>query len=264
MRRTEEKYNGTHVIIEEFKDFRDLERVTNSRPFIWGDNSREVTDEEYFRKCSSYGEAQSYLLNGYNENVDKMVKGVHALQKAGRSQKIKRYADVVGFTPIVPNAIMGLPTSMLNQKKVQVQSKIITIVCDIGVSGGVKADKVLEFGCKLINCIMNLEKNGYRVRLDVLQSFSTKAEQYWLRVPLKNENQPVNIKRLSFPLTHVAFLRYICFDWVERLPKSKELSGYGYPVYVEKQYRDNIEHYLRDNEVYIDFKTDIDEVFGQK
>ena len=83
-----------------------------------------------------------------------------------------------------------------------------------------------------------------------------------LRIPLKNEHQPVNIKRLSFPLTHVAMQRFLGFDWFEHVPKSKYIGGLGAPLNrTSRGAQSNFRRLLKDNEYLILFGDDVEQIF---
>lgn len=232
MKHIDKKIDDWHIVAEEYRDFREFGRTQDRRDTVWtsgGTPVREQAGSYSWERAESYEQARGYLENGYNENVERLVKGVNALAN-GQATKTKRYADMVGYQPIVPNAVMGLPKSMMNHKKVKVKAKIITIAFDPGVMGSVKPESVLEYGCKFINWVQNLEAKGYRVRIEFMKSMAESAgdkEQYILLIPLKSENQPLNIKRMSFALTHVAMQRYLVWDWAERLPGSKQMWGFG-------------------------------------
>lgn len=267
MRRVVDKTNGFKTIMETFKDFRELSETLDSRDTVWtleGYPQRE-DDDPYFKRCNSYDEAREYLAHGFDEDVNRMVQSVNALQRTGTMMKTKRYRDVAGFQPIVPRAIMGLPDSMMNQKKVRVKSKVITVVYDPGANGFVSHESIMEFGCKFINWCLNVERKGYRVKIEYMKAFCpTDGEnrQYILRVPLKSEHQPLNIKRMSFALAHAAMQRYIAWDWVERLPGSKYMRGFGSSLggnsYREK-YLNNIKRFINEEDVVVYYGMDLDE-----
>lgn len=42
--------------------------------------------------------------------------------------------------------------------------------------------------------------------------------------------QPVDLKRISFPLTHTGFFRVIGFDWYSKTPKGKYRYFYGHAI----------------------------------
>lgn len=255
------------TIIEEFKDFKELLDVCDSRDLVWSRATRNITGRARFHGCDSFEEARDMFLHGCNEGVDRMVKSVNALKKSGSKKQTVRYADVCGYAPIVPAAINGLPCSMINQKKVMVKSRVITIVFETGVAANVTPQQVRDYGVKVINLVMDLEQAGYRVKLDVAQAYTgavsgrSKGRQYICRVPVKNENQPVNVKRIAFALAHVAMLRYIFFDWVERLPKSKEIPGYGSTLYGYCPARTNFEKHLDENEHLVYYGMDLEKEF---
>jgi len=47
---------------------------------------------------------------------------------------------------------------------------------------------------------------------------------------IKSSNTPLDLKRISFPLTHTAYFRVIGFDWYSRTPNGKYRPGYGHPI----------------------------------
>lgn len=71
---------------------------------------------------------------------------------------------------------------------------------------------------------------------------------------IKSSNQPLDLKRMSFPLTHTAFFRVIGFDWYSRFPKGKYRSGYGRALGYELNDREMKEFATKmfgDNAIYI-------------
>lgn len=261
------------TIVEEYKSFNDFVNVQNERPAVWvnpendGKLYREVKGRRDWHQCESFEEAQEYLIHGYEQNVNQMVAKVGVLQKHGTRTKTQRYVDCVGYAPIVPNAILGLPNSMMNSKKKAIKSKVVTILYCPEVSWSVSSQEVLDFGCKFMNCVMNLEKNGYRVRIDFVNVFTTASDgkrQYILRIPVKNENNPINIKRLSFPLTNVGMQRFLCFDWFEHLPNSRYIQSLGAPLNKSTQSeKKNFNKLLKDNEFLITYGDDVEQIFSQ-
>ena len=271
--RTKMKIDGlkskVNVIVEEYKDFSEFKKAQDERPVQYTARSvpvREITNDSD-KKCDSFEDATDLLIHGYSENVEKMVSKVNMLHKTGLAKKTKRYSDVVGYAPIVPNAILGLPNSMMNQKRVRVNSKVITVVYAPDVPWYVSPSEVLDYGCKVIAYIMNLEKQGYRVRVEYLSSNADDTthpkNQNILRIPLKSENNPVNVKRLAFALTHAAMQRYMVFDWLERLPNSAELYGMGYSLMAcEDRPKIVVRNTLSNNEYLVWHGADLDQVFN--
>jgi hypothetical protein len=140
----------------------------------------------------------------------------------------------------------------------------VTINYDPTVPWNVTPQEVLDFGCRFINCVLNLERRGYRVKINYLATAGDGEWQYILRIPLKSEHNPLNIKRMSFPITHVAMLRYLFMDWEERLPKSERIGGHGHPLYTaDTKEKNNFHEVLNDGSYLVTFETDIETMFKQ-
>ena len=153
---------------------------------------------------------------------------------------------------------------MMNQRKVPVKSKVVTISYSLDAHCGVTPEEITQFGCDLVSRIMNLEKRGYRVRVNFAMCFAENKKQYILKVPVKSECNPVNVKRLCFPLTHSDMLRYMAFDWVERLPGSEYIYGYGHPVSTfTKSAKKNFVSLLDKSEYFICYGDDLDKAFSE-
>lgn len=266
MKRAEYLDRNIKTIVEEYNNFKEFCAVQNNRPLVWDTWGEPTRDEKYDsdKRCDTFEEAQNFLLYGFEENVNEMVSAVGQLQKTGTRTRKQLYADVVGFAPIVPNAILGVPNSMMNVKKKQIKTKVVTINYDPTVPWHVSPQEVLGFGCRFINCVLNLERRGYRVKINYLATAGDGTRQYILRIPLKSEHNPLNIKRMSFPITHIAMLRYLFMDWEERLPKSDRMSGHGHPLYVaDANEKENFNEVMNDGSYLVTFGTDIETMFKQ-
>ena len=51
-----------------------------------------------------------------------------------------------------------------------------------------------------------------------------------LKIKVKDSAQPIDLKRMSFPLTHTGFFRVIGFDWYSKCPDAKYISCYGHSL----------------------------------
>ena len=271
MKRHEYRENGNVTIVEEYKNFNEFTSVAMTRnPNGWAEDhglARESHDSGW-RKCASFEEAQDFLRHGYDKDVSVMLKKISTLEKQGTRAQVHRYADVVGYVPIVPSAILGIPCSMMNSVKKPIKNRVISVLFNPSVSANVSKDEILDFGCKLLGYLLNLEKNGYRVRLEYALPItglkSNKIRQYILRIPIKSEYNPLNVKRVAFPLAHVGMFRYLAFDWYEHLAGAEYMSGYGttYNFATDKE-KENFTSLLDGNEYMVDFYSDLDKVFEQ-
>ena len=177
----------------------------------------------------SYEQALKFLEEGYQPTVEKLKTGIKA-NLQGNGKRISFHNDIVGYAPIVPLAIMGVPQSMLNSKMKPIKSKVIDVYYNMTASSATKSEDIINAGVKMLSAIVELEQQGYRFNLYACQNYFRNKECYMLKVKVKDAMQPIDLKRISFPLTHTGFFRVIGFDWYSKCPEAKYLSGYGYSI----------------------------------
>lgn len=256
---------GDGNIAEIFNDFSDFFSTCDNRE--WNNEFYERARTRYAPNDdwagANYEQAREYMLHGYEETVSKTKTAVDQLQKQSIVKKPTRTRDYVGFTPIIPNVINGYPKSMWNDRRPPLKSKVITILFDVSILCDITREQMQKKGAEVVSWVMNLERLGYRVRIDVLDGFS-REWTYLVRVPIKNENNPINLKRVSFPMTHTAFSRTLGFDWYERLPGARYMSGYGRSIYAldECEREQVLEIVTDDTEYYVNYQSDLEEVFS--
>jgi hypothetical protein len=108
-------------------------------------------------------------------------------------------------------------------------------------SYGVDSDEIIKAGQKLLGAVIEMEKQGYRFNLYATQAYASRNSADMLVVKVKDARQPLDLKRVSFPLTHTAFFRVIGFDWYSKVPGGKYRSGYGIALsYAMKQGKNSI------------------------
>lgn len=242
-----------------------IERYDSAQEVVRDCRTRKITDSsfhdqftEYFSKSwegvDSYDEALDLLRNGYQPTVD----AFKASMKIGGTGSEKRIAfenNVHGFAPIVPLALKGVPNSMINMTMRPMKCKVVDVYYDIGVNSGTSPETIIENGQKVLGAIIALEKQGYRFNLYAFQSYNDPKSSDMLCVKVKSSDKPIDLKRISFPLTHPAFFRVIGFDWVSKMPIAKYRSRYGHPFPIdvpEKADRDEfVKQAFGDNAIYI-------------
>ena len=215
-----EFYDSAYQVVEDCKK----RNITNSS----FDNMRTERIRKDWHGVSSYDEALKLMETGYQPTVDKLKASVKA-NLSGQAKRISFHNDVVGYAPIVPLAIMGVPQSMMNSCMKPVKAKVIDVYYDMSASCGMEAKQFIEAGSKLLAAVMELEMQGYRMNIYATQNYYDDSSDM-LCVKVKSANQPLDLKRISFPLTHPAFFRVIGFDWYSKVPGGKYRFGYGRPV----------------------------------
>lgn len=220
-----------------------VESFSSAQEVVDTSAKRDITDSEFHNMhdsneikrinrnggtgVNSFAEAEELMRTGYQPTVDRMKKGIKA-NLQGQGKRFSFRNDVVGFQPIIPNAIMGLPNSIINGYMKPIKSKVLNIYYDMTASWTTSSEDIIKAGQKVLSAIMELEMQGYKFNLHAIQSYydhSNKA--YILCTKIKSANTPMDLKRISFPLTHTAYFRVIGWDWYSRCPQAKYIDGYG-------------------------------------
>lgn len=226
------KFFGGHINIEMYNSAQDVVsdlevRAKTDRRFDDPYDDREFVG-------ANKNEAYVMLREGYQPIVEKLKEKVR-FTAYGIQKRFKTFNDVQGFAPIIPNSIMGLPKSMVNSSIKPIKTKVIDVFYDMTVSCYIESDDLIEAGLKILGIIMELETQEYRFNLYCVQTYYDSNNGCdMLCVKVKSANQPMDLKRMSFPIAHTAFFRGIGFDWYSKFPKGTYRFGYGRAISYEK------------------------------
>lgn len=188
----------------------------------------------------SYDEAMELMEKGYQANVEKLDNFDSDLQ--GIEKRITFANDIVGYAPVVPLAIMGVPNCMMNSKQKPIKAKVLDVYYDMTARWGTTPEQFIKAGQKMLTAIMQLEMQGYKFNLYTTQTYYDKYDNDgdMLAVKIKGSNEPLNIKRMSFAIAHPAFFRVVGWDWYSRFPKGKYRDGYGSSPFYMDERRDDV------------------------
>lgn len=263
------------AIIEHFDSIHDFIATNDSRSLnkeAFKDSASDAAMREKIRHngkswyggdVKTYKDAQTLLEHGCSRISKKLV--LQTNRGTMEKGEVTSYRpSIVGVAPIVPLAIKGVPNSMLAPTRAPIKEKVIHILYDISHNCGVKAKDIEAQGVRTIQAVRALETAGYRVELRAIQYFEQDPRDEVFTVLLKRASQPLDIKRISFPIIHSAMLRLFGFIWYERVPDGDIDFGYGFPL-ANKNYYDACETLkkqglLDDNTVYINGTTNIERV----
>ena len=210
-----------------------------------------------FTMTNDYAESEELMSKGYKDGLNdlKKCKGMKVNHTGIASKNIPQ-TGIVGYAPHVPNAIAGVPQSMICSQKIEHRAKIMTIVYDRSASANVKAEEFVKAGRNILDLVMMLELQGYRVRVDIQFAHCTYQERAICRITVKNLRQPINPLKTSYLLLHPSFSRRQGFRWLETVPElsnTKFTSGYGRPLYYflddDGASTDKIRQYLRKHDL---------------
>lgn len=220
------------------RDFH-IERYNSAMEVAEKCRTREITDSSFsnmaeasyddWRGVESYDQALEFMRGGYQPTVDSM-RGVFKANKKGEGTRFAFQNQVQGFAPVVPLALKGVPNCMVSMTMKPIKTKVIDIYYDITASCGVDSEKIINAGKKLLGVVIEMERQGYRFNLYAVQTYSNSDSCDMLVVKVKDARQPLDLKRISFPLTHTAFFRVIGFDWYSKVPNGKYRCGYGHGI----------------------------------
>lgn len=251
----------TEIRMECFENGGEIVKVCEKRPKQTGFYKNHF-DPNYsydmgFEGVHNIKEAKGMLAEGWTEKVEEIKQSMHSVERKNYSLKASRMkADVVGYMPIVPNAIMGLPNSMLNTDMKPKKNKVINIVYGLSFSAYVNKEDIKKYGMMLMERIIRLEAEGFRVRLTCAQNYQTDNKLcHVMTCKVKSEDQPMDALRVMFPMFHPAMFRAIGFGWYETFPEGQYIDGYGKPLYYtmsEESVDDMAEQLFGRTAVYID------------
>lgn len=200
---------------------------------------KHVFDRDFFGgyQChnSWYGftDTDSLIQNCLSHSVD--TRSINAIKTALKPKiqcnRTKTFNSVIGYIPNVPLALMNVPTSMINRKKVEIKSKVINLYVNISCHGGYSPNDIVDAGKTLMDYIIGLEQNGYRIGLTAFWSTSNDYNEVSLvGLRIKDSSQPLDISRCAYPFMNPSFHRGICYAWYQRTGGFEHDWGYGQPI----------------------------------
>lgn len=216
-----ESYNSAMEVVNDCR-----KRSITDRSFDNMNDGRLGGKDEEWCGVKSYDDALEFLQNGYQPIVDKLKENLK-FNLQGDGKRISFKNDVVGYAPIVPLAVLGVPNNMINSTMKKIKAKVVDVYYDITCSFGTSSDDIIKYGTHVLSAIIKLEQSGYRFNLYGIQSYSDNKDADLMCVKIKDACQPIDLKRCSFPLAHTGFFRVIGFDWYSKTPKGRYRSCYG-------------------------------------
>lgn len=154
-----------------------------------------------FTGTNTWEEAVSLYQYGYTDILERIKSGIGAnLQKTNPMTRRRVVTGVQGYAPHVPNAIMGLPNSMIHTESVMMKSKVVNIVYSSTENCGTEADEFIKSGIAVLSAVNALELSGYRVNLDISFYCAKDGDEYAFgTVNVKDYREHLDIQKLCFP-----------------------------------------------------------------
>ena len=236
------KFFGGHLNVETYTTAQEIAEHLETR----SKTSSNFKDDPYENRGfvgATRDQTYKMLREGYQPVVDSLRGHIKANMN---SKRFRSFNDVVGYQPIVPNAIMGLPKSMINSAMTPIKTKVIDVYYEMTCAAFAESSDLIKAGQKMLGVIMELEAQGYRFNLYCTQGYySSSSGCDMLCLKVKSANQPMDLKRMSFPIAHTAFFRGMGFDWYSKFPKGTYRPGYGHAIAYDKSQAQIQEEYRK-------------------
>ena len=245
-----------NIVKEHFTSINQMLTTINSREnnsVMRGSNASKETGRSWYG-TENWEEAVDLFENGYVEVLDKIKTGVAAgIKRTETVQKRRTSTGVVGYAAHVPNAIMGLPNSMIYTQSVPQKIKAVSITYCITQNCGTEAQEFIDSGIAVLNVINRLELNGCRVNLKIMFYCANANNDYAFgTVDVKHYREHLDLQKLCFPIANPSMFRRFGFRWLETckgLKESRWSSGYGRQL---ESNNSTLQSLLQENEFYID------------
>lgn len=226
--------DGFKVNMEEFYSCKDVVETNNKRYKIGGGFDRSDIEDEDWYGVESWNDIENFMIYGYTETIDEFKKKLNQNIQNQEDKRISFKNDVLGFAPIIPLAIQGIPNSMINTDLKRIKSKCLKVIYNVNYGAMASADEIKDNGKKLLSALIKLELQGYRIELSVAYICGCDYKGYdCLNIRVKETNQPFSLQRMMYPIVHPSMFRTIGFDWETRFDKAiLKHAGNGHsPVY---------------------------------
>lgn len=230
----EVKMNGVQLrkydSISDFENF--INNTSFNEVFRWESHSSVSTDR-HWTGTSNYEEAVDLLKHGADD-LSKRLEKAYQIKAAdiGTKTAIRSFYDVAGFQASVPRYLQGIPTSMVNQKKVVQKAKVITLNKDMNYNCRWSVEDIINESAKALAIVKKIEATGTRVNLNLCWVAQAGSQRVGCKIRLKNAGERLNVSKLAFVMAHPSMLRRMLFRWLEVNPDVVDRSyahGYGSP-----------------------------------
>lgn len=191
-----------------------------------------------FTGTATFEEADGLLLGG-DKALQKKIEdaGVKKTRVQVQRQAIKRqpFAAVVGAVPHVPNAVAGVPTSMIITRQTKVKSRVLNVFYNMAVSGDTPSRNIIHACSNFISACMLIEASGVRLNIYACSAStgrSCRGKKFGFSIKIKDSGQPFDTLRMSYPLAHSSMNRRHKFRFLEvteGVPTSL-VGNYGYRI----------------------------------
>lgn len=262
-----------NIYINLFDNISELTNYLTTRPHK-PDRANESNDSSSdFTGTRSFDESVDLFKFGDErlyERIKENKNKINIDELLGNAMKRRSYEkNVYGCVPNVPAYLMGNPINMLLREENNISQKIVNIVLDVCCPWYVEARDIEQAGTRYLIIIDLLEKAGYRCNLYAGTSSECGDIKHILLTKIKTDREPLNMKKMCFPIANPSMLRRIYFRWEEVNDGLRDFTQCGYGHYFGRdEVQKIVEKELKKNFIVWSYKEkrgefDIKEVLDQ-
>lgn len=194
--------------------------------------SQRIEQDGGWSGTKTFEDACDLFINGWDKKTLELKQKLDAEEHKEPQMTYKNIQSVQGYHPIVPLYLMGVPNNMVTKKMIPLKRKVITIDKTIAYAYSISAEQIMEEAVKAVRIINRLERQNYRVNLNLVGVSERNGVGIGFKIKLKSANESLNISKLTFPLIHPSMLRRLFLRFVEVNPHTVRgfTSGYGRPL----------------------------------
>lgn len=199
--------------------------------------------KQNFNLAENYEEAVKLAKTGWEkgkENINNLLNTKYNIN--ANSIKTKPEYSIAGYQCSVPRYLQGIPTNMINSKRVPTKQKTMTVVKHIGFLATVSVDTIIDNSAKALAIVQKLESQGVRCNLDIISPviIPNGKQVLTIRVRIKNSTEKLNLGVIAFALSHPDMLRRIIFaarvcvafdENIPDIPKTTFANSAGSTIY---------------------------------
>lgn len=247
------------VVEEHFNSIRELLKILGNRQNNASMANRHASTEndKSFTGTKDWSEAVNLFETGYTDVLPQIKSGLEKNIKATgvRNRRFVR-TGIVGYAPHVPNAIQGLPNSMIYTETQPQKIKAVTIYYAPTQNCGTDVKEFIKSGICALSAINTLEMSGVRVNLNIVMFNGTNdrdTEGTFATVKVKDFREQMDIQKLCFPVVHPSLFRRFGFKWLETSAIKEDGWSWGYGHHTDK-FNKIIRENMKNNEFFITLK----------
>lgn len=182
--------------------------------------SSRNTGRAHFYGSESFEESLSLATKGWPRGSNEV--NSYLLKLTPFLRTIKRYQKTwsPGILPqggvIIDRYVKGLPDCLLNRAK-KPNNKFARLVFNGSMLNDIRHEEYFKRGTLIIALVHTLERNNFRIQINVQNSTEKNDYKLVTEVVLKDYNQSLDLDRIAFWACHLSVNRRISFSYRETL-----------------------------------------------